>query len=162
METQLMPNRVYLTANQTADQHRAFTTGSLRWLIFNRHENGFDECLIRIGRRVLIDEQKFLDWVAKHREVKSLAGVILALAVVFSPNPMQAYDEIYLQPTLPYSTVPDYSRSGIVIEPDHYGNGAHVWQTLPGTQFKDYSQPGYRVGPDWSYPGAENMRDFYG
>jgi hypothetical protein len=58
----------YFTVRQTAARHRAFTEGSLRWLIFNRNSNGFDYCLVRIGRRLLIDDQRFIDWVAQHRE----------------------------------------------------------------------------------------------
>ncbi|QQR81957.1 MAG: hypothetical protein IPJ69_00820 [Deltaproteobacteria bacterium] len=38
-------------------------TGGLRHLVFYAKDNGFDSCLIRIGRRVLIDEQKFFVWV---------------------------------------------------------------------------------------------------
>ena len=60
----------YLTVKQTAGKHPAFSEGALRWAIFNRHANGFDACLIRIGRRLLIDEFAFLAWVAKHREAR--------------------------------------------------------------------------------------------
>ena len=41
--------------------------GGLRHLIFNRKTNGFDACLIRIGRTLLVDEQAFMAWCAKHR-----------------------------------------------------------------------------------------------
>lgn len=37
--------------------------GGLRHLIFNEKSNGFDKCVRRIGRRVLIDEKAFFDWV---------------------------------------------------------------------------------------------------
>ena len=33
-----------------------------RNLIVKADKNGFDTVIIRIGRRVLIDEQRFLDW----------------------------------------------------------------------------------------------------
>lgn len=59
----------YLTVKQTAGKHPAFSEGALRWAIFNRRVNRFDSCLIRIGRRLLIDEQHFLEWVAQHREM---------------------------------------------------------------------------------------------
>jgi len=37
--------------------------GGLRHLIFHEHENGFHKCVRRIGRRVLIDEASFFEWV---------------------------------------------------------------------------------------------------
>ena len=37
--------------------------GGLRHLVFHEKSNGFDSCLVRIGRRVLIDEEKFFIWV---------------------------------------------------------------------------------------------------
>ena len=37
--------------------------GGLRHLIFNEKENGFSKCIRRIGRRVLIDERSFFEWV---------------------------------------------------------------------------------------------------
>ena len=39
--------------------------GGLRHLIFFEKENGFSECVRRIGRRVLIDEQAFFEWAQK-------------------------------------------------------------------------------------------------
>lgn len=44
-----------------------FTEGSLRWTIFNAEQNGFDTCVIRMGRRVLIDQHALRRWFAKHR-----------------------------------------------------------------------------------------------
>lgn len=46
-----------------ADSHQWPPLGGLRHLIFNAHENGFDKVIRRVGRRVLIDEQKFFAWV---------------------------------------------------------------------------------------------------
>ena len=61
--------RRLLTVKQFARKHEAFTEGALRNLIFNslsrrssKREikgNGFKRALVRLGRRVLIDEQKF-------------------------------------------------------------------------------------------------------
>lgn len=36
--------------------------GGLRHLIFYEHTNGFNCCVVRVGRRVLIDEDKFFEW----------------------------------------------------------------------------------------------------
>ena len=42
--------------------------GGLRYLIFHEHSNGFSAVVRRCGRRVLIDETAFFDWVAKQNE----------------------------------------------------------------------------------------------
>ena len=65
--------RTLLTVRQFADKHPAFPQGSLRNLIFlaeSRHTskgtiigNGLDVALVRIGRKLLIDEAKFYQWV---------------------------------------------------------------------------------------------------
>lgn len=44
--------------------------GGLRHLVFHASENGFEKVIRRVGRRVLIDEQAFFEWV---REQNSLA-----------------------------------------------------------------------------------------
>lgn len=49
------------------DHHVWPPIGGLRHLIFHEDTNGFSECVVRIGRRVLIDEQKFFAWAAKGR-----------------------------------------------------------------------------------------------
>ncbi len=68
---------VYLTVEQLSERNPAFTPPALRNLIFkaeprqsSRGEipgNGLTEfgAIIRLGRRVLIDESKFLAWVAR-------------------------------------------------------------------------------------------------
>lgn len=57
---------VYRTVNQFADEHKAFTRGGLRALIFNEKTNGLAKsgAIVRMGRKILIDERKFLAWVA--------------------------------------------------------------------------------------------------
>ena len=42
-----------------------FTEGSLRWLVFNESSNGLREAgaIVRLGRRVFIDEAKFDGWI---------------------------------------------------------------------------------------------------
>ncbi len=62
------------TVKSLAEAHPAFTVASLRSLIFNSTDrqssrgrikgNGLDGAIVRIGRKVLIDEAKFLAWVA--------------------------------------------------------------------------------------------------
>lgn len=55
----------HLTVRQFAEKHRAYTLGGLRHLIFHAHENGLDEAkaILRLGRKVLIDEGRFFAWV---------------------------------------------------------------------------------------------------
>ena len=67
---------VYLTVQQFSERNPAFTPPALRNLIFKAEArqcsqgeipgNGLAEsgAIIRLGRRVLIDESKFLAWVA--------------------------------------------------------------------------------------------------
>ena len=40
-----------------------FTQNSIRWLIFNADENGFSHCVVRLGRKVLIDLARFEEWL---------------------------------------------------------------------------------------------------
>ena len=39
------------------------TEAGLRYYIFNAEFNGFDKVIKRIGRRILIDENQFFQWV---------------------------------------------------------------------------------------------------
>jgi hypothetical protein len=57
---------VYLTVNQFCEKHTAFTRGGMRALIFNEHQNGVNKAgaIVRLGRKVLVHEAKFLNWVA--------------------------------------------------------------------------------------------------
>ncbi|MDO9213445.1 MAG: hypothetical protein Q8Q54_11460 [Methylococcales bacterium] len=54
------------TVNSFAEKHsQAFKIGGLRSLIFNQDKNGLTKSgsIIRLGRKVLIDETKFFDWI---------------------------------------------------------------------------------------------------
>lgn len=45
-------------------QYHAFPPiGGLRHLVFHSKSNGFDKCIRRVGRRVLIDEGLFFEWL---------------------------------------------------------------------------------------------------
>jgi len=56
---------VLSTVNQFTAKQPAFTTGGLRALIFNENTNGLAKsgAIVRIGRKVLIDETRFFAWV---------------------------------------------------------------------------------------------------
>ena len=60
----------YLTVQQFTAKHTAFNIGGLRSLIFNEHQNGLAEsgAIVRIGRKVLIDENKFFAWVQSQQK----------------------------------------------------------------------------------------------
>jgi len=42
--------------------------GGLRHLVFHAKANGFDNVIRRIGKRILIDEQEFFNWVDDQQE----------------------------------------------------------------------------------------------
>jgi hypothetical protein len=52
-----------LTVRQFAEKHPAFTVGGLRFYIFMAQSNGFEKALVRLGRRVLLDEAKVFQWI---------------------------------------------------------------------------------------------------
>ena len=55
-----------LTApNRFSKKYEDFPIGGLRHLIFHEEENGLAEvgAIVRVGRKVLIDEEKFFTWV---------------------------------------------------------------------------------------------------
>ena len=68
-----LAGRSLLTVSQFSEKHPAFTQGSLRHLIFQAKPresqrgkvsaNGLDKALLRMGRRVFIDEQQFFEWL---------------------------------------------------------------------------------------------------
>lgn len=65
--------RTLLTVRQFSDKHPAFPQGSLRNLIFLASTrktsqgtipgNGLATALMRVGRKLLIDEAKFFEWL---------------------------------------------------------------------------------------------------
>ncbi len=73
-------SRILLTVRQFSDKHPAFPQGSLRNFIFlaeNRNTsrgvikgNGLDVALVRIGRKLLIDEAKFFQWIDAQQGVR--------------------------------------------------------------------------------------------
>lgn len=64
---------LYFTVQEFTKRHAAFKTGGLRALIFNENTNGLKSsgAIVRIGRKVLINEPKFFAWV----EAQNQGGV---------------------------------------------------------------------------------------
>ena len=58
-----------LTVAQFSEKHPAFPIGGLRYQIFHEKENGLAEsgAIIRFGRKVLIDETRFLKHIVEGR-----------------------------------------------------------------------------------------------
>jgi len=50
------------------DYHLWPPVGGLRHLIFYANTNGFDKVIRRAGRRVLIDEQAFFEWMDEQNQ----------------------------------------------------------------------------------------------
>ena len=57
------PTRRLIPLAQWNDYHDWPTIGGLRHYAFMRHKNGFDKVLSKVGKRLLIDEEKFFEWV---------------------------------------------------------------------------------------------------
>ncbi len=51
--------------NTLAAKHPGLNKGGIRWAIFNAETNGLaaSGALIRMGRKVLLDESLFLEWL---------------------------------------------------------------------------------------------------
>lgn len=59
-----------LTVKQFCEKHPAFAVGGIRDRIFKADENGMNAArvLVRNGRRVLINEERFFDWIIGEAE----------------------------------------------------------------------------------------------
>ena len=55
------------TVRQVAKRCPGFTEPAVRKLIFDAERNGLAAAIVRIGRRVFIDLEKFDEWLEKHR-----------------------------------------------------------------------------------------------
>jgi len=62
---QIMSIPTLLTVKQFSRKHSAFPIGGLRHHIFHERQNGMSEAgvIVRNGRKVLIDEERFFDWL---------------------------------------------------------------------------------------------------
>jgi hypothetical protein len=61
---------VYLTVLQFCSKNPAFTKGGVRGLIFNENFNGLAQsgAIVRVGRKVLINEAKFFQWLEEQNQ----------------------------------------------------------------------------------------------
>ena len=60
------PSRTFLTVTQLAQQQPGLSVGGIRWDLFNRATNGLAEsgAVIQRGRKLLIDAELYLKWLA--------------------------------------------------------------------------------------------------
>jgi len=56
-----------LTVKQFSQKYVAFPEGGLRWRIFHAKKNGLalSGALVHNGRRILIDEERFFNWIRR-------------------------------------------------------------------------------------------------
>ena len=79
--------RILSTVRQFSEKNPAFSQGSLRNLVHLSSErysskgkirgNGLDTALVRIGRKVLIDDAKFFEWIDSQNQAleRGIRGV---------------------------------------------------------------------------------------
>lgn len=65
---------VFLTVAQFCKRHPAFTVGGMRHLLFFNPEGVREACIVRFGRRVLVDEAAFFAWLRANRGRSNLLG----------------------------------------------------------------------------------------
>ena len=79
-----MESRMLLTVPQFAEKNRAWTQAALRALILNAEDrlnsrgeripgNGLNSAIVRVGRKVLIDEQAFFAWIVEQQKRRKAA-----------------------------------------------------------------------------------------
>jgi hypothetical protein len=67
---ELIQMATFLSVKQIVKTQPAFTTGGLRAWIFNEHNNGLAKsgAILRIGRKVLIDNDKLTTWIESQNQ----------------------------------------------------------------------------------------------
>lgn len=67
-------NRRLIPVTKWNQYHDYPTESGLRYLIFNGDRNGFKKVIRKVGRRVLIDEQSYFEWVDHNGETNPSNG----------------------------------------------------------------------------------------
>ena len=71
--TDHQPTRKLTPLTEWPKHHAYPPLGGLRHLVFNAKENGFEKCIRRVGRRILIDEAAFYEWVDEQNQANKPA-----------------------------------------------------------------------------------------
>lgn len=58
----------FITPKMLTAKYPAFGAGTVRHYIFNARNNGFDKCMRRLGRKILISESLFVKWLHETTE----------------------------------------------------------------------------------------------
>lgn len=53
----------YIPISKWSIYHPWPTANGLRKLIFDRKSNGFEKVIVKVGKRILIDERAFFEWM---------------------------------------------------------------------------------------------------
>ena len=56
------------TVKQLVEKTPYLTENAIRWMLFNRKTNGLSAAVFKLGKKILIDDEKFQEWVSSHRE----------------------------------------------------------------------------------------------
>lgn len=70
MTDETKPQTRLIPATKWNEHHQWPPLGGLRHLIFNEKSNGFSKAIRRCGRRVLIDEAAFFQWMEEQNASK--------------------------------------------------------------------------------------------
>lgn len=57
-----------LTIKQTVEKYPFLTLPGLQWHVYNRNKNGLSKAIIKMGKRVYIDDEAFPAWIESKRE----------------------------------------------------------------------------------------------
>lgn len=68
--TAIQAETPYYTVPQFCQKHPAFTQGGMRHFIFFESQNGLANsgAIIRVGRKILIRENRFFDWLESQNQ----------------------------------------------------------------------------------------------
>lgn len=69
MNVEQQSNTRFIPLTKWGQYHEWPSQGGLRHLVFHAKTNGFNSVIVRAGRRILIDEQAFFNWLSKKRGI---------------------------------------------------------------------------------------------
>lgn len=61
----------FLTVKQLVSKYPWLTLGGVRHFLFFSKQNGLHTAIKRMGRKVLIDEDRFFNWIEEHNKRNS-------------------------------------------------------------------------------------------
>ena len=89
-------NPVYLTTKQLCEKHTALAEGGVRHWIFNAESNGLSKAIKRVGRKVLIDESKFLAWIEEQDQQSSISNPDINLQIHKNKTPYDGKEKEFI------------------------------------------------------------------